>query len=509
MFLGFTTISQTDQNQEAEEAFKLALQIYPDNPSPVGNLAMLKAPSEGSRINPEETSMASSGGADSAAFNALRLQFSNTLERELKRWPGFQRKDLIFLLPGTFGFIADPSLFAHMAGFYLRRMGNSERAIAASKLARNVSKIGKDSFSAILGDLLLYSGAPEEARLEWEKLLETNPDNQQLRLRLAATYLELGDFQKVEEVLADSNAQNAQILRTLAKSLEMQEQGDFLGSLEVLEELAEARPQDPIPQVILAQMAIASEEYPKARSHIAKAKRAGWSPFEADLMDAQIALAKGTPEEKERAVKLVERMLQTSPSDNRVINLKISIAMDEEDWDEARKWAEKMIELDNNSPVGYRALGFISMMEGDRSSATQYYQRAVLLQEDPSTLNNLSNLYYERGDLPLAEVTARKGIKLAPNDPYLLDTLGTILQKAGKSEEALGLFRKACEEAEFLPPATQATLYSHLGLLLAESQDPVRKLEAKTALGKAIELKDYLEESEQQKLEQALKTVNQ
>ncbi|HCF95725.1 MAG TPA: hypothetical protein DEW46_11735, partial [Verrucomicrobia bacterium] len=112
------------------------------------------------------------------------------------------------------------------------------------------------------------------------------------------------------------------------------------------------------------------------------------------------------------------------------------------------------------------------------------------------------------GDLPLAEVTAREGLKLAPEDPFLLDTLGSILDRSGKPEDALSAFRKACEGAESLPPQTQATLYYHLGTLLARSDDPVRLLEAKAALNNANEVRQFLDSDQQTQLDQALKKVN-
>lgn len=501
--IGFL-LHQAEYPKEAKQAFELALQIYPDNPSPVGNLAMLEAPGASARLEPG-TSTPTTG---SAAFNALRLRFSNTFERELKRWPSLEHKDLIFALPGNFGFISDPTLFAHMAGFYFRRFGNTDRAIAATKLARNVSKLGKDNFSAMLGDFLMVSGAPDEARQEWERLLETNPDNLQLRIRLAGAYLGLGDYTQVEEVLAGIEAGTAPVLRTLAKAMQLQEQGDFEASLTAINQLAEERPQDPLPQVILAQMAFTAEEYAKARSHMAKAKRAGYAPFEADIFDTRIALAKGTPDEAERASKLVERLLQAAPNDTRVLDLKVTLSMNQGETDEARTWAEKLVSLNKNSPTGYRALGLIALMNGQRADAIQYYQRAVLLQKEPGTLNNLAYLYLERGDLPLAEVTAREGLKLAPEDPFLLDTLGSILDRSGKPEDALSAFRKACEGAESLPPQTQATLYYHLGTLLARSDDPVRLLEAKAALNNANEVRQFLDSDQQTQLDQALKKVN-
>src|SRR5690606_37966123 len=106
----------------------------------------------------------------------------------------------------------------------------------------------------MLGDFLMVSGAPDEARQEWERLLETNPDNLQLRIRLAGAYLGLGDYTQVEEVLAGIEAGTAPVLRTLAKAMQLQEQGDFEASLTAINQLAEERPQDPLPQVILAQM---------------------------------------------------------------------------------------------------------------------------------------------------------------------------------------------------------------------------------------------------------------
>ncbi|HCF95724.1 MAG TPA: hypothetical protein DEW46_11730, partial [Verrucomicrobia bacterium] len=110
---------------------------------------------------------------------------------------------------------------------------------------------------------------------------------------------------------------------------------------------------------------------------------AGYAPFEADIFDTRIALAKGTPDEAERASKLVERLLQAAPNDTRVLDLKVTLSMNQGQTDEARTWAEKLVSLNKNSPTGYRALGLIALMNGQRADAIQYYQRAVLLQKEP------------------------------------------------------------------------------------------------------------------------------
>jgi cellulose synthase operon protein C len=80
-------------------------------------------------------------------------------------------------------------------------------------------------------------------------------------------------------------------------------------------------------------------------------------------------------------------------------------------------------------------------------------------------LNNLAWLYMERDD-PRALELARRAAEAAPDNPDILDTLGWILFREGRVDEAVTHLRRSVE----LNPANPI-VHHHLGTALARMGD--------------------------------------
>ena len=94
-------------------------------------------------------------------------------------------------------------------------------------------------------------------------------------------------------------------------------------------------------------------------------------------------------------------------------------------------------------------LGNVYMKEGEYTEAEKYYRKA--LDRDPNCLdaaNNLASLYLETGKdykkgLDILLAASPRGDMPA----YALDTLGMLYLGLGKTGEAAGALREACEKA--------------------------------------------------------------
>ncbi|HZN01602.1 MAG TPA: tetratricopeptide repeat protein [Pyrinomonadaceae bacterium] len=96
----------------------------------------------------------------------------------------------------------------------------------------------------------------------------------------------------------------------------------------------------------------------------------------------------------------------------------------------------KLTEAHNLLGVAYDKKGF-----GDK--AKESFERAVKLEEDADTLNNLGFSFYQAGNYRAAIDRLKRAAKLAPNDEKILNNLGLAYCRLGKVEEAHKAFTRA------------------------------------------------------------------
>lgn len=96
----------------------------------------------------------------------------------------------------------------------------------------------------------------------------------------------------------------------------------------------------------------------------------------------------------------------------------------------------KLTEAHNLLGVAYDKKGF-----GDR--AKDSFERAVKLEEDAETLNNLGFSLYQNGNYRAAVDRLKRAAKLAPGDERILNNLGLAYCRLGKVDEAYKAFARA------------------------------------------------------------------
>ena len=96
----------------------------------------------------------------------------------------------------------------------------------------------------------------------------------------------------------------------------------------------------------------------------------------------------------------------------------------------------KLTEAHNLLGVAYDKKGF-----GDR--AKDSFERAVKMEEDADTLNNLGFSLYQNGNYRAAVDRLKRAAKLAPADERILNNLGLAYCRLGKIDEAYKAFSRA------------------------------------------------------------------
>jgi putative PEP-CTERM system TPR-repeat lipoprotein len=117
-------------------------------------------------------------------------------------------------------------------------------------------------------------------------------------------------------------------------------------------------------------------------------------------------------------------------------------------------------------------LGERAVRSQDYKTAAKHYQAVVGLQpENASYLNNLAWVAGELGD-PKALSYAEKAAGLAPDNPAVLDTLGTLLIKKGDVTQGVERIRRA---AQLAPSQGDIRMHLAKGLIQAGDKEGARK----------------------------------
>ena len=129
-------------------------------------------------------------------------------------------------------------------------------------------------------------------------------------------------------------------------------------------------------------------------------------------------------------------------------------------------------------------LGFLRGLAGDREGALQAMNGARDLNPDDVRALNYIGYTFAEGDdqLPEAEAMIRRALTLAPLDPAILDSLGWVLFRQERYEEAL----ETLEQAQLRMPDS-AVIWQHLGEILLALD---RAEEGIEALRKALDTVD-------------------
>lgn len=101
------------------------------------------------------------------------------------------------------------------------------------------------------------------------------------------------------------------------------------------------------------------------------------------------------------------------------------------------------ISLDPKLTEAHNLLGVAYDKKGFGERAKDSFERAVKLQEDAETLNNLGFSLYQSGNYRAAVDRLKRAAKLAPTDERILNNLGLAYCRLGKIDEAYKAFARA------------------------------------------------------------------
>jgi protein O-mannosyl-transferase len=113
-------------------------------------------------------------------------------------------------------------------------------------------------------------------------------------------------------------------------------------------------------------------------------------------------------------------------------------------WRDTNSLMSHVVDVNDRSWVGVAQLGKQALMRGDSQTGVQMLQRACELRpDDPSLMNDLGTAFDRAGRTEEAEAQYRFTIRVAPflSDPW--SNLGALLAEQGKLDEAIHCFEQA------------------------------------------------------------------
>ncbi len=347
-------------------------------------------------------------------------------------------------------------------------------------------------------------GSADEVAAMIAKTIQASPTEPAPRLALVGLHLKNKDAKKAVSAAQDAVAampDRVELLDALARA--QQAAGDTNQALASYGKIVQLMPGSPRPYLRMAEINLAAKAKDEAMQNLRKALE-----LKPDLLAAQrglIALhldAKNIPE----AQKLVREVKQQRPKEAVGFIFEGDIAAANKDWPAAvsaykaglkqapsTELAVKTYAVLHAAGNGVEAEKFANgwlndhaqdaafrMALAERATARKEYPVAVkhyqaLMQKQPDNPIVLNNLAWNLGQLKDARALdyVEKANKLAPNNPAIMETLGSLLSDKGDSTRALELLAKA---AELAPQSDTLKLSLARAQLKAGKKPEARKL---------------------------------
>lgn len=204
----------------------------------------------------------------------------------------------------------------------------------------------------------------------------------------------------------------------------------------------EAQKTPPQPSLITTLLAGAVNEARRA-TDLEPSNVANWEALAAMYANARVV----APDANEWVVRSLTKAIELEDSNPTFYLLMGQAQVASRQTASGKKNFEKAIQLKPNYVDAYSALALLEEQEKDTDVAISHMAQAVLFsnQQNPIPLYQVGRMLVNRnrsGDLALAEQALRQAVQINGDYSDALFTLATLMERVGKSQEALALYQK-------------------------------------------------------------------
>jgi tetratricopeptide (TPR) repeat protein len=285
-----------------------------------------------------------------------------------------------------------------------------------------------------------------EARNQFEKLLADFPGNAEVSVALGLLSLQLHDYDKAELYLKQALAENygdANAVRMYLGQLEEErkrydEAANWYGSVLPGEQFLAA-------QLKYAAMLAKQNRTPEALQYLRQISvQSNQQRVQVIIAEAQILRTTGAYQE---AFDLLSKALEKLPNYPDLLYDRAMVAEKVGRLDLLEQDLRKLIQLKPDYAHAYNALGYTFASRGERlDEAAQLIEKALkLTPDDPFIMDSMGWVHYRLGAFDKALVFLRRAYAEQP-DPEIAAHLGEVLWAQGNREEADNIWHAALKE---------------------------------------------------------------
>ena len=365
-----------------------------------------------------------------------------------------------------------------------------------------------------LGKVYVEDGRFDKALEVFRSLMDRRPETAgQIHVELGQVYMQQKKYREAEEEFRQAvKLDPLSVPARLHLGQALADQQKHTESLEVFTELSKMAPQNLGIRIKIAQTMAQQKQFDKAKEILDQILRdkPGWDQVrfqkgrilreqgkleEAEREFAQIRRGQPTflnsrimlavmflkSRELGKSVRYINEAIETESKDPDLFHIRGSILEELTRYEEAAQDYKSALALDNkNARIRY-SLGNVNEKSGRRTQGLQEMENVIAEKpDDASALNFIGyTLSISSENMEKAEALVRKALSLKPEDGYVLDSMGWVLFKQGKVEEALPYVEKAIEKVKADP-----IIAEHYGDILLASG---KKAEAADAYRKSLQ----------------------
>jgi len=310
---------------------------------------------------------------------------------------------------------------------------------------------GRNRLAQTLAEMYLRMGETVRSGDMYREMLAANPKDGEALLGLYRVRTLEGNIEAARELL--EQAEKAGISKTrvsLEYALLHLRSGDLDQARIVLQELVDLQPRMTEAWELLTDVIALQRDADGLAEAIEKMEKGGGSDRVIYFARARLSALQG---DLVAALDNAERALRIFPRDPRVLEFLMQAAMALGRYDDATQHARVMLEIAPANGMGNYVLGSAYLLKNEFVLAEQFLRRALAVRETAEVLNNLAWIVQERGDCAEGEELVRRALALDANTPGAWDTLGVVLMKLGRPDEAEEAMERAVGQSQDELPA--------------------------------------------------------
>ncbi|RMG57774.1 MAG: tetratricopeptide repeat protein [Gammaproteobacteria bacterium] len=292
----------------------------------------------------------------------------------------------------------------------LLELGQKERALDEARRLVDEHP-GRNDIRLALAQMLVQSGEYERARQRFEQVLTRQPDNADLVYTLALLNLEMKRYKDARRYLE----------RVLSMGKHVYDASYYLGRI--------------------------AEQEGDFRQAASWYLRVTDGPYQREAQ-ARVAVMLARLGRVEEAREHLRRMRQQAATADEQVQLYLmegEILIEAGRLQEARKLYQDALKTFPDNPDLLYGLAMLAEQEGDLETMERLLKQ--LLARNPEDARALNALGYVLADRTERYMEAlgfiRRALEISPDDPAILDSMGWVLYRLGKPEEALKYLQRA------------------------------------------------------------------